>query len=50
MTQAYTAQQAGQTILLAFLALGGFTAEALAFCAQASASAVKINYEWLAEP
>lgn len=48
---AYAAQQAGQTVLPAFLALGGFTAEALAFCAQSGiATAEQINYAWLAEP
>lgn len=48
---AYAAQQAGQTVLPAFLALGGFTAEALAFCAQVGiATAVQITYAWLAEP
>lgn len=48
---AYAAQQAGQTVLPAYLALGGFTAEALAFCAQAGiATAEQINYAWLAEP
>jgi hypothetical protein len=48
---AYATQQAGQTILPAFLSLGGFTAEALAFCTQASiATAEQINYAWLAEP
>ncbi len=48
---AYATQQAGQTILPAFLSPGGFTAEALAFCTQAGiATAEQINYEWLAEP
>ncbi|MEZ4736319.1 MAG: hypothetical protein R3E79_55240 [Caldilineaceae bacterium] len=50
-TVAYAAQQADQTIVPAFLALGGFTAEALAFCTQAGiATAEQINYAWLAEP
>ena len=48
---AYATQHAGQTILPAFLSLGGFTVEALAFCIQAGiATAKQINYEWLAEP
>lgn len=50
-TVAYAAQQAGQTVLPACLSLGGFTAEALAFCIQAGiATAEQINYQWLAEP
>ena len=41
----------GQSILPAFLSLGGFTAEAQAFCAQAGiATAEQINYVWSAEP
>jgi hypothetical protein len=50
-TQAYATQQSGQTVLPAFLALGGFTAEALTFCTQAGiATAEQINCAWLAEP
>lgn len=48
---AYADQARGQKILPAFLSLGGFTAEAQAFCTQAGiATAEQINYEWLVEP
>lgn len=44
---AYATQQAGQTILPAFLSLGGFTPEAQAFCTQTGiATAEQINAVW----
>jgi hypothetical protein len=47
----YATQQAGQTVLPAFLSLGGFTPEAQAFCTQAGiATAEQINAVWTTEP
>lgn len=48
---AYASLQPGQTVVSAFWALGGFTAEAQAFCAQAGiATAEQINYVWSSAP
>ena len=44
---AFAVRQVGQTVLPAFLSLGGFTAEAQQFCAQAGiATAEQINSVW----
>jgi hypothetical protein len=47
----YAALHSDQAILPTFLALGGFTTEALAFCTQAGiATAEQINYVWSSAP